>query len=150
METKIKKELVENLQNILEKNYDAEAGYKKIMLKAEGNALKKWLQERAAERSNFATEIDEQLRLINEQPIKDGSLKATVHRAWIDVKTALSLDTDESILEECIRGENESISQYESVLNGGIYNEKLSVILASQMLKIKENIDVAKKIDFVL
>ena len=48
------KEQVDALQELLEKNYDAEAGYQKVMTKAESRTLKSWLQDKAASRSHFA------------------------------------------------------------------------------------------------
>lgn len=149
--TKANKETVNILQELLQKNYDAEAGYKQIMQKADDKILKNWLQVKAKQRSQFANELDGLIRNLNGTPVVDGSLLGSAHRAWIDVKTTLSSNTDEAILEECIRGEKASVNEYEkqlekvsnySDINNLIYNQLVSVKTALGTVKRLE--DIAK------
>jgi len=81
-----KKQQVDALQNLLQKTYDAEAGYKQVMTKAENEPLKNWLQIRAARRSQFANELDAHIRNFNAEPVAKGSTLGIVHRDWIDGK----------------------------------------------------------------
>ncbi|HBL80969.1 MAG TPA: hypothetical protein DDZ79_14150, partial [Aequorivita sp.] len=100
--------LVDNLQELLEKNYDAEKGFTKAMKDAKNNNLKKFLQQQALQRNRFATELDQQIRNLNETPKESGSFTGDLHRTWIDIKSAIAGNTDEAVLEECIRGEKAS------------------------------------------
>jgi uncharacterized protein (TIGR02284 family) len=74
-----RKETVNALQSIIEKNYDAEKGYKKAMEDSENPALKGFLQQQAATRSRYATAIDQELRLLGETPKESGSVTGSLH-----------------------------------------------------------------------
>lgn len=144
------KEIVNALQNLLQKNYDAEAGYKQVMVKAENEPLKKWLMEKSAQRNHFATEIDSELRRLNVQPKESGSIAGDAHRVWIDVKTALSTNKDEAILEECIRGEKASVDEYANQLEtiavkGGSYD-----VIHNQMIKVQSALSTVKRLEDII
>ena len=59
-------DIVNHLQQLLEKNYDAEAGYKKAMTDADSSQLKNFLKQQAVLRNRFATELDKEIRDLNE------------------------------------------------------------------------------------
>ena len=110
------KHLVHCLQELLEKNYDAEKGFKKALKDSDSHNLKEFLKMQAVQRNRFATELDKELRSLNEEPKDNGSATGSLHRAWIDIKTAFTGKDDEAILEECIRGEKASVEEYEEKL----------------------------------
>jgi len=145
--SKHNEKLVESLQELLQKNYDAEKGFKKVMVKAESPQLKNWLQKKSAERSAFANEIDLELRKLNAQPREEGSLAGSAHRVWIDVKTALSSDKDESILEECIRGEKASVDEYRTQLESSYVSGSVETVLQQQRAKVEETLRTVKRLE---
>jgi hypothetical protein len=63
-----KENLVDNLQGLLEKNYDAEKGFKNALTNAKDTHLKNFLKTQAVQRHRFATELDKELRILNEKP----------------------------------------------------------------------------------
>tara|TARA_R110002049_G_scaffold309311_1_gene521164 strand:- start:19638 stop:20096 length:459 start_codon:yes stop_codon:yes gene_type:complete len=146
----INQEIVDILQELLQKNYDAEAGYKQVMTKAESPSLKEWLQNKAKQRNQFATQLDSMTRQFNATPAEGGTVLGTMHRAWIDVKTALSSDTDESLLEECIRGEKASISEYETQLKKVSDYLPIKDLLYQQMTSIYTALNTVKKIEDII
>ncbi len=129
--------LVHHLQDLLEKNYDAEKGYKKAMEDAANKHLKKFLQKQAVRRNHFATEIDKQLHILNEHPKEKSSTLSGFHRVWIDLKTNFSKKDDESVLEECIRGEKASLRDYEEKLKHNTYPADVEALLKHQKNEIK-------------
>ena len=140
-------DIVNVLQELLQKNYDAEAGYKQVMVKSENLALKTWLQKKAQQRHLFATQLDFMIRELNVTPAVDGTLLGTAHRAWIDVKTTLSSNADEAILQECIRGENASVEEYEKQLNALESNPGIKDLLNSQLSTIKAALNTFKTLE---
>ncbi len=132
-------ELVSNLQEILEKNYDAEEGYKKAMVKAENSYLKEYLKDRAALRSHFATELSDTILKLNETPIESGSTTGSIHRTWMSIKDAFSSDSDEGILEECIRGEKASIKEYKEAMDKHMFPTEITSMLTNQLLKVEKS-----------
>lgn len=117
-----RKETIEELNEILEKNYDAVHGYRKAAERAtkattpSDNSLMSFFNRQVNERQGFVEELKAEIRALGGTPEEDGSLAGTAHRFWIDFKTALSFDKEESILEACIKGEEECIEEYDDLL----------------------------------
>lgn len=137
-------ETVSSLQTLLQKNYDAQKSFQKTMQYAESPNLKQFLQNQAAQRSRFATEITDQLRNLNEEPKEKGSLGGDLHRAWIDVRTTFSGNKDETVLAECLRGEKASASEYDDQLKKHNFPPRIADVLRSQANEIHQTVDQIK------
>ncbi len=143
----IHKEIVNNLQDLLEKNYDAEKGFTKAMKDAKDQNLKRFLQQQAAQRNRFVTELDQQLRSLNEQPKESGSLTGDLHRTWIDIKSSVAGNTDEAVFEECIRGEKASWKEYEEKLQNKNFPSNISGMLQNQATEIHNTLNRVKTLE---
>ncbi|WGH75376.1 PA2169 family four-helix-bundle protein [Tenacibaculum tangerinum] len=111
-------ESTENKFNdLLEKAYDAEKGFKKAAENVENSSLQRFFNQKAEERQVFRSELRNELRSngleINEE---DGSVAGTIHRAWMDTKAFFSFDNEESMLEEVRNGEKAALEDYEDLL----------------------------------
>lgn len=141
-------EVVKYLNELLEKNYDAEKGFKKALEDVKNPSLKKFFKKQAIIRSRFKTEIERELHDLNAHPkVKEGSATGSLHRTWIDIKTALTGNEDESVLEECIRGEKASAKEYEEKLKKGHFPPKVKTILTNQLNEIKNTISSVKRME---
>ena len=109
-------EISKKLNELLEKNYDAEKGYKLAAEKVNNQKLKNFFSERAQERYDFGHELKSEIRNFGEEPDKGSSLAGDAHRSWMNLKASLSGDKDEAVLEEAIRGEKKAVEEYEDIL----------------------------------
>ncbi len=105
------------LNNLLEKTYDAENGFKKAAEKTNNNFLKGYFDKKANERHNFGQELKAEIRAYGQEVETGESITAKAHRTWIDVKTLFATNNEEAILEEAIRGEKAATKEYAEVLN---------------------------------
>lgn len=103
---------IDDLNSLLEKNYDAIAGYTKAKEKTDVGHLLHFFNEQIILRYNFAKQLISVIEKMGGTPIEEGSTKAKLHRSWIDLKTIFSSDNEESIIKECIRGEEAIIEEY--------------------------------------
>jgi len=141
-------DVVNNLNELLEKNYDAEKGFKKALEDAENPSLRNFFKKQAVIRSRFKTEIEKELHDLNAHlDFKKGSSTGALHRAWIDIKTALSGNDDEAVLEECIRGEKASVKDYEKKLKNVHFPSNIKTILTSQLNEIKNTVSTVKRME---
>lgn len=141
------KETVKVLQNILEKNYDAEKGYAKAMEDAKTPTLKAFLKHQAAQRGRFANTIDNRLRQLNEKPKESGSATGTLHRTWIDIKSSLTGNDDEAVLKEVMRGEKASVEEYEDVIKKHSLTPEISQELQTQLQDIQATLNRVKGLE---
>ena len=122
------------LNDLLEKNYDAEKGYTKAAENAQHPGLKSYFSNKAKERYDFGHQIKAELRNYGQAPDKGGSVTGAAHRTWMEVKSWFSADDDEAMLEEAIRGEKASVEEYREVLN-----ETALPASTQQVLQVQKN-----------
>ncbi|MFD1095907.1 ferritin-like domain-containing protein [Salegentibacter chungangensis] len=141
------KTLVHNLQELLEKNYDAEKGYKKALEHVKNSQLKTFLKDQAVQRNHFATELDKYIHELNEHPKEHTSPLSNLHRFWIDFKSTISKQSDKDILEECIRGEKASLKEYEEKLKKYTFPPHIKDVLKAHIAEIKDTISSVKTME---
>lgn len=139
--------LVNNLQELLEKNYDAEKGFTKAMTNAENPRLKSFLKHQAAQRSRFTNELTQEIRNLNEEPKDSGSFTGDLHRTWIDIKSAVSGNEDEAVLEECIRGEKASWDEYTNKLKNENFPPNIASVVQKQATEIQNTLSKVKTLE---
>ncbi len=113
---KYAEEVSNKLNSLLEKNYDTEKNYKFAAENVKSPELKAFFNERAQERYDFGHELKSEIRNFGQTPDKGTSFKGDVHRSWMNLKTNLSSNKEEAILEESIRGEKAAVEEYNEVL----------------------------------
>ncbi len=135
------------LNELLEKNYDAEAGYKKAAENVKNPSLKSYLESRAQDRYDFGHELKAELKSFGQEPDKGTSLAGDAHRLWMDIKTALSSDKDETVLEETIRGEKAALEEYNEIMEDADLPSSTATILAAQRNSVKNALTEAKALE---
>lgn len=140
----IQKETENKLNELLEKAYDAEKGFKKAAENTEDHRLKTFFHDQARERSGYITELSDALRKRGmEVKENDGSISGSLHRAWIDTKALFSFDSDESMLEEVRNGEKAALKDYNEILDDPKINLEVRDILLKQKAAIQNSYDKA-------
>lgn len=109
-------EISNKLNELLVKNYDAEKVYLNAMSNVDDKKLKIFFKRRASERSQFAKELRTEILRYGETPEDSGAFKGTVHRNWMSLKSVLSSNNEEEILEEAIKGEDKSLKEYDQMM----------------------------------
>ena len=140
-------EVGKKLNDLLEKTYDAEKGFKKAAENVDHAALKNYFNNKAQERYNFGHELKSEIKAFNQDVDKGGSLAGQAHRAWMDVKSLFSSDDEESMLEEAIRGEKAAIDEYQDVLNETSLPSSTKSILTSQKSTIENGLSNIKSLE---
>lgn len=137
----------EKLNDLLEKTYDAEKGFKKAAENTEHKALKLYFQTKAKQRYDFGHELKTEIKSMGQEVDKGDSLTGKAHRAWMDVKALFSSDNEEAMLEEAIRGEKASIEEYEDVLEETSLVSSTSTILRNQKQAIEAGLSTIKTLE---
>ncbi|EGV44317.1 PA2169 family four-helix-bundle protein [Bizionia argentinensis JUB59] len=141
------KEVGNKLNALLEKNYDAEKGYKKAAEHTENTSLKNHFNRKAAERYDFGHQLKSEIKNFGQEPDKGGSVTGTAHRAWMDVKAVFSSDNAESMLEEAIRGEKASVEEYNEVLNETSLPASTRDLVMKQKNTISQELNTIKRLE---
>ena len=141
-------EIGNHLNTLLEKNYDAEKGYKTAAENADSIILTNFFDRKAKQRKRFAEQLKTELKDLAQEPETDGSVTGTLHRAWMNTKAMFTTNSDEAMLEETIRGEKASLEDYNEVLDAELpLPESIEKILTNQKNTINYNTLTIKKLE---
>ena len=113
---KYSEKISNRLNDLLEKTYDAEKGFKLAQDKIDNVTTKKFLNDRAEQRAVFGHELKKEILQYGELPNKEVSISGNLHRAWMDLRSAISSNENEKLLEEIERGERASLEEYNEII----------------------------------
>jgi uncharacterized protein (TIGR02284 family) len=109
--------IISVLQDLSARCHDSEQGYRRSAQDASDSDLKQQFETLANERSSMASELDRLIREQGGEPSwSGGSLTGAAHRMWVDLRTALSRNERQVILEEVARGESAAEEAYDDAL----------------------------------
>ncbi len=147
---KFTEKMTSKLNELLEKNYDAEKGYKKAAENVENSKLKQFFTEQSEQRNNFGHEIKAEIKNYGESPDKGGSTTGALHRTWMDIETAFTSNNEETILEEVQKGEKAAVEEYNEVINDTTLPPTTQQILTKHRDSIQSAWQSAKNFESVV
>lgn len=135
------------LNDLLEKTYDAEKGFKKAAENTEHSSLKAYFERKAQERYDFGHELKSEIQSFGQEVDTGDSMTSKAHRTWMDIKALFSTDNEESMLEEAIRGEKASVEEYEDVLQESTLPPSTATLLMKQKSAIEGGLSNIKRLE---
>lgn len=141
------KEVSNKLNKLLEKNYDAEAGYKAAAGNVKNSKLKTYFQNKAEDRYAFGHELKEEIKLHGDTPEKETSFKGDAHRTWMNLKSTFSGNKEEAILEETIKGEKAFAEDYDDVLKETTLAVSTKKLIENQRNKVRNSLEEVKTME---
>lgn len=97
-------EVGEKLNDLLERTFDAQKGFKKAAANTEHRGLKSYFESKAQQRYDFGHELKTEIISFDQKVDKGDSFAGKAHRTWMDIKALFASDNEEAMLEEAIRG----------------------------------------------
>jgi uncharacterized protein (TIGR02284 family) len=104
---------VDVLERLLVVCQDGVDGYRRAAADVPAGPLRDFLSGAAARREELTSVLTHALVELGHKPVHHGSIGAAVHRRWLDAVAALG-GTPEAVLEECQRGERQSLAAFAS------------------------------------
>lgn len=135
------------LNDLLEKTYDSEKGFKKAAEHAEGADLRAYFNRKAIERTTFGHDLKREISAFGQEADMGGSAIGAIHRSWMDVKAWFSADNDEAMLEEAITGEKAAVNEYLEVLEETNLPPSTATLFTQQMNKISTDLSTIKRLE---
>ncbi|MBO0948948.1 ferritin-like domain-containing protein [Fibrella forsythiae] len=130
-------EILDQLNKLLTSSHDAEKGYQEAAESVKDAELKSLFLAQSRQRAEFATELDREIRALGGDPDNGTSLASDLHRAWINIKSAVSNSTDKAVAEECQRGDSEALNDYKDVLEQTDIAASTRELLLNQKSKVE-------------
>jgi uncharacterized protein (TIGR02284 family) len=136
-------DVVDVLNDLIETAKDGEFGFTKSAERVQSPALRSMLQARAADCRRAATELQALVADCGGTPADSGSVLGAMHRGWVSVKDALTIDSDHAVMAECERGEDTALARYRKALKSDLPPAVRDVV-TRQMAGAQRNHDQVK------
>lgn len=146
------KEAISTLNGLIETLKDGQEGFRQAADAIKDGQVKSTLNGFSLQRSKFAGELQNQVIQLGEsEPETSSSTAGAMHRAWINIKSAVSSQDDHAILAECERGEDSAVAEYKKAMEKDLSSSVRDVIsrqytdIKAAHDKVKAMRDAAKK-----
>ena len=117
------------LNSLITTTIDSAHGFERSAEDADAPQFVTMFREFAQERRQVIAQLQERVRALGGTPNDDGSLKAEIHRRWVDLRDAISGGGDREIIEEVVRGEDYLKAKYDTALaDTGLSPETMKVV----------------------
>lgn len=104
------------LNSLITTTIDSANGFEDAAKEAQGAQFQSMFQQFAGERRACVSKLQEAVRSMGGEPNDDGSTLAAAHRGWMDLKNAVTGNSDKQVIEEVERGEDYIKGKYETAM----------------------------------
>lgn len=133
-------EAVSTLNELIASCKDSENGFRTAAEGVKNSQLKTLFSTYARQRTQFVTELQEEVLRLGDDPEKSSSIAATLHRSWMNIRAAVSSGDEEAMIAEAERGEDAAVRLYRDALHRGL-NEEVGALIERQYRQILETHD---------
>ena len=141
------KEIISTINSLIETLKDGQEGFRQAAEAVKDSNLKSLFNEYSMQRSRFAGELQAEARQLGESdPETSSSTSGALHRAWIDIKSAVTSGDESSILAECERGEDSAVKEYQEAIEDSDLSSPVREIVRRQYSEVKSAHDRIKQL----
>jgi uncharacterized protein (TIGR02284 family) len=130
-------EVISTLNNLIETCKDGQEGFRTAADGVKNSELKTLFNTYSQQRAQFAGELQNEVSRLGGDPEKTGSVAATLHRGWINIKSAVTGEDEGAVISECERGEDSAVRNYKDAIQAGLPGD-VSAIVERQYGQVQE------------
>ena len=134
------------LNSLIETLKDGEQGFRTAADGLTDPQTKAVFQQYSRERGQMAQELQAEVRALGGDAEKSGSVSGSVHRGWINIKSAVTGKNDASIIAEAERGEDIAKNAYAEAIKTAL-PPSVSAIISRQAVKVREAHDRVRSME---
>ena len=129
--------VISTLNNLIETCKDGENGFRTAADGVKNSELKTLFNTYSQQRAQFAAELQSEVRNLGGDPEETGSVAASLHRGWINIKSAVTGEDEGAVISECERGEDSAVRNYQDALTETL-PANIQSIVQRQYVEVKE------------
>lgn len=104
------------LNDLIETCKDSEEGYREAAEKVKDREIHSLFLKYSLQRAAFAGQLQAEVVALGGEAATTGSVEGAIHRGWVGLKSALTVDNDLAVLEEVERGEDTTMKDFNDAL----------------------------------
>jgi uncharacterized protein (TIGR02284 family) len=110
-------DVISVLNDLIETSRDGVNGFRTAAESVQSAEARAVLTARAQLIERAVGELQAEVRRLGGDPEKRGSVTGSLHRGWINLKSAIMGKDDDAIITECERGEEVAVRNYQDALD---------------------------------
>lgn len=107
---------IDTLNGLIETCKDGADGFKQAAESVERSDIKEVFMRYSQERAAYAADLQNLVTSLGGDPENSGSFAGTIHRGWINIKSAIAGNEEAAVLNECESGEDSAKKMYKEAL----------------------------------
>ena len=137
------------VNGLVETTIDSADGYAEAAKDADNSRYTELFQRRAQERRSIASELQDEVRRLGGEPKDDGTILAAAHRAFLNLKDAVTKG-DEAVINEVEAGEDYIKGKYEKALQDTNVDPQTRRVIEKAWVSVKSGHDQMRDIKQML
>lgn len=135
------------LNNLIETCKDGQNGFQTAAAGVKRSELKTLFGQYSQQRAQFAGELQNEVLRLGGDPAETGSVAASLHRGWMNIKSAVTGEDDNAILAEAERGEDAAVASYRDALADENLPADVRTIIERQSAQVKDAHDRIRNLE---
>lgn len=134
-------EIVDDLNELVKINNDRIQGYMKALEDTKDTQLDHLFNEMIVQSQNFRSQLADHIVRIDGHAVTDATstdIGSKIHRAWIDIKSAISGKDRDAVLSSVTFGETAAVEAYEEAIEEDHIPAYIKEDLTKQLSQLKE------------
>ena len=107
---------IKTLNSLIETTLDSADGYAEAAKDAKSQSLITLFRERSSERKQVASTLQQRVLLLGAEPEKDGTVLASAHRVFVNLRASLTSNDNKAVVDEVERGEDHIKAKFEDAM----------------------------------
>lgn len=138
-------DIISTLNDLIEVSKDGEEGFRSSAENVDDPRLKEFFLRRSQEVGASVRELQDLVRSLGGEPAASSSIGGTLHRRWIDIKTAFTRNDTVAVLNETERGEDVALNAYRKAAEQDLPTH-VRFVVVRQLEGAKRNHDQVKQL----
>lgn len=135
-----KNDVIDTLNDLIQTCKDGVEGFRTCAEDIKNPELKSYFSDRAERCTRAAEELQDLVVTYGGNPATSSHMSGTLHRRWVDVRSAITGKSDQDVLDECERGEDVAKHHYEAALKKSL-PEDVRLVVEDQYRGVQLNHD---------
>jgi len=129
------------LNDLIATTIDSVEGYKDAAEDATSERYAAMFRERAQERAQVTNQLRAEVKRLGENAEDDGTILASAHRVFMDLRQAVTGNDDAAIIKEVERGEDHIKAKYEDALKDDDLDPACRAVVQQCYTSVKQGHD---------
>lgn len=133
-------EVITTLNGLIETCKDGQEGFQTAAGGITDSTMRQLFLDYSSQRSGFASELQVLVQELGGTPETSGTIAASLHRGWINIKAAVFSKDEHKVLEECAFGEESAVNSFREAVETGL-PATVATVVKAQYDRIRESRD---------